>query len=646
MCGICGVIYPKGKLVQDDVLKRMLRTLIHRGPDDSGTFIKENVGLGVQRLSIIDIEGGHQPIHNEDKSAWITFNGEIYNYLELIEFLQEKGHRFYTKTDTECIVHLYEELGIECVKKLRGMFAFAIWDDDKKHLYLTRDRFGIKPLYYTEVDGKLIFASEIKAILEHPVITRDVDMTSLHDYLSFLYVPSPRTMFKGISKLPAAHWLKFSDGQLHIEQYWKLEFKARAEWKNGRMEDWKDESEYSAEEYAEQVYECLKESVKMRLMSEVPLGAFLSGGVDSSGIVAMMSKLISEPVKTFSIGFKSQGLYNELPYARMMVNQYQAEHHEFIVEPNAVELVPKVVWHLDEPIADASAILNYLVAQMAKEYVTVVLTGLGGDEVFAGYRRYCGNRMARWYERIPLALRHGFEKIINILPASEESRLLNYSRLAKKFIAGAHLSPEERYFSWNSFFTEELKNELYSEQLKAHLNSEPSFAVLKRYFDEVSSPEFLDKAQYVDQKTYLVEDPLMLTDKMSMANSLEARVPLLDHKLAELAAQIPASLRLKGMNTKYILKKALADIVPQEILQRQKQGFSMPIDTWLRNGLSNWCKELLSKRRIEKRGYFNYDTVRWLIQQHQDGKKDFSQHIWALLILEVWHTIFIDKEPM
>jgi asparagine synthase (glutamine-hydrolysing) len=632
MCGICGVIYPKDKLAQGDILKRMCDTLIHRGPDDSGMFIHENVGLGVQRLSIIDVAGGHQPIHNEDETVWIAFNGEIYNYLELREFLQKKGHSFYTKTDTECIVHLYEELGIECVKKLRGMFAFAIWDDNKKHLHLARDRFGIKPLYYTEVDGKLIFASEIKAILEHPAITRDVDLSSIHDYLSFLYVPSPRTMFSGIRKLPAAHWLKFSEGQLHIERYWKLEFNH-------------SDNVASEEEYAEQVYECLKESVKMRLMSEVPLGAFLSGGVDSSGIVAMIGKLMSEPVKTFSIGFKSQGLYNELPYARLMAKRYTTEHHEFIVEPNAVELVPKMVWHLDEPIADASAILNYLVAKMAKEYVTVVLTGLGGDEVFAGYRRYCGNRMARWYERIPTALRRGFiEKIINILPASEESRLLNYSRLAKKFIAGVHLSPEERYFSWNSFFTEELKINLYSEQLKAHLNSEPSFAVLKRYFDEVSSPEFLDKAQYVDQKTYLVEDPLMLTDKMSMANSLEARVPLLDHKLAELAAQVPASLRLKGLKTKYILKKALTDIVPKEILQRQKQGFSMPIDTWLRSGLSDWCRELLSKRQIEKRGYFNYDIIQWILQQHQGGKKDFSQHIWALLVLEVWHRIFIDKD--
>jgi asparagine synthase (glutamine-hydrolysing) len=657
MCGICGVIYPKDKLAQGDILKRMRDTLIHRGPDDSGMFINENVGLGVQRLSIIDVAGGHQPICNEDETIWIIFNGEIYNYLELMEFLQKKGHRFYTRTDTECIVHLYEELGIECFKKLRGMFAFAIWDNDKKHLHLARDRFGIKPLYYTEVDGKFIFASEIKAILEHPVITRDVDMTSLHDYLTFLYVPSPRTMFKGIKKLPAAHWLKFDEGKIHIERYWKLEFKAQPEWKIGRMEDWKewgkeemegkevwkDGSKCSEEEYAERVYECLKDSVKMRLMSEVPLGAFLSGGVDSSGIVAMMGELMSEPVKTFSIGFKSRGLYNELPYARLMAKRYNTEHHEFIVEPNIVELVPKVVWHLDEPIADASAILNYLVAQMAKEHVTVVLTGLGGDEVFAGYRRYCGNRMAQWYEKIPSALRHGvIERFINILPASREQRLLNYSLLAKKFIAGAHLSPEERYFSWNSFFTEELKASLYSEQLKARLNNKPSFTVLKGYFDEVDSPEFLDKSQYVDQKTYLVEDPLMLTDKMSMANSLEARVPLLDHKLAELAANIPASLRLKGMKTKYILKKALTDIVPQEILQRQKQGFAMPIDTWLRNGLSDWCRELLSKRQIEKRGYFNYDTIRWIIEQHQKGRKDFSQHIWALVILEIWHTIFID----
>ena len=631
MCGICGVLSSQNRLVEDNLIKRMLNMISHRGPDDSGIFIDKNIALGIQRLSIIDIQGGHQPIHNEDKTIWIVFNGEIYNYPELRELLQKKGHVFYTETDTECVVHLYEEMGIECVKELNGMFAFAIWDSIREHLYLVRDRLGIKPLYYAKSDGNLIFASEIKAILEHPAVDRNVDMTSLHDYLTFLYVPSPRTMFQGISKLPAAHWLRFANGNTSIERYWDLQFSH-------------EENAASEEEYVEQVYESLRESVKMRLMSEVPLSAFLSGGVDSSGIVAIMAGMMDEPVKTFSIGFKSKGLHNELPYARIMAEQYGTEHHEFIVEPDAVELISKVVWHLDEPMADASAILNYLVAQMAKEYVTVVLTGLGADEVFAGYRRYCGDRLAQRYKTIPTAIRYGFEKTVSILPASAESRLLNYSRLAKKFVAGTQLSPEERYFRWNSFFTEELKNSLYSEELKARLNGRPSFAVLERYFEDAGSSEFLDKAQYVDQKTYLVEDPLTLTDKMSMANSLEARVPFLDHKLVELSAKIPPSMRLKGLKTKYILKKALDGVVPKSILRRQKQGFSMPIDSWLRNGLSDWCADLLSRERIEERGYFNYDTVRWIVQEHQEGKKDFSQHIWALLLLEVWHTIFLDKQ--
>ena len=631
MCGICGVISSRSNFRQEDVLRRMCGKIAHRGPDDSGMFINEDVALGIQRLSIIDLAGGHQPIHNEDQTVWIVFNGEIYNYPELREFLQKKGHVFYTNTDTECIVHLYEEMGIECVKELNGMFAFAVWDSIRKHLYLVRDRLGIKPLYYAASDGNLIFASEIKAILEHPAIVRDIDMPSLHDYLTFLYVPSPKTMFQGISKLPAAHWLRFADGNIAIERYWDLQFSH-------------EENAASEEEYVEQVYESLRESVKMRLMSEVPLGAFLSGGVDSSGIVAIMAEMMDEPVKTFSIGFKSKGLYNELPYARMIAEQYGTEHHEFVVEPDAVELISRVVWHLDEPMADASAILNYLVAQMAKEHVTVVLTGLGGDEVFAGYRRYCGDRLAQRYERIPSPIRYVFEKIVDIFPASEESRILNYSRLAKKFIAGTQLSPEERYFSWNSFFTEELKNSLYSEKLKERLNGRPSLAVLEKYFAETDSSDFLDKVQYVDQKTYLVEDLLALTDKMSMANSLEARVPFLDHKLVELSARIPPGMRLKGLKTKYILKKALDDVVPRRILHRQKQGFSMPIDSWLRNGLRDWCADLLSKQRIEKRGYFNYDTVRWIIQEHQEGRKDFSQHIWALLILEVWHTIFLDKQ--
>ncbi|MBM3213196.1 asparagine synthase (glutamine-hydrolyzing), partial [Candidatus Poribacteria bacterium] len=517
----------------------------------------------------------------------------------------------------------------KCVEKLRGMFAFAIWDDNKKHLYLARDRFGIKPLYYSLQNGNFIFASEIKAILEYPMISRDIDISSLHDYLTFLYVPSPRTMFLGINKLQASHWLRFSDGQVFIEQYWKLQFNH-------------SENTMSEEEYSEQVYQCLKESVNLHLMSEVPLGAFLSGGIDSSGIVAIMAELMDRPVKTFSIGFGVQGLYNELQYARIIADRYSTEHQEFIVEPNAVELAAKIVWHLDEPMADASAVLNYLVARMAKEYVTVVLTGLGGDEIFAGYRRYCGNRIANWYGKIPPVLRYGFERIINILPASEESRLLNYSRLAKKFLAGSHLSPEERYFSLNSFFSEELKINLYSKRIRAQLDIKPSFDILKRYFDEVDSSDFLDRMQYVDQKTYLVEDPLMLTDKMSMANSLEARVPFLDHKVVGLAASIPPSLRLKGFETKYILKRSLDKVLPHEILNRKKQGFSMPIDTWLRNGLRDWCDDLLSEQRIKKRDYFNYNVVRWIIEKHREGKVDFSQHIWALLILEIWHSIFID----
>lgn len=608
--------------------------MVHRGPDDNGFYIDENVAIGIQRLSVIDLYTGHQPMGNEDKTIWVVFNGEIYNFKELKQVLEKEGHKFVTRSDTETIVHSYEEYGEECVKKFRGMFAIAVWDKEKKKLFLARDRLGIKPLYYTLVNGNLLFASEIKALLECEEVKRDVDLVGMHYFLTFLYIPTPLSMFKGIKKLPPAHTLSYINGEIDISQYWDLGFS------KGKIQ----REDY----YCEQILDLLKEAVKIRLISDVPLGVFLSGGIDSSSIVGLMSEgLINQTptakVKTFSIGYEERfASYNELKYSRLVAKHFGTDHHEFIVKPDAVDLLPKIIHHFDEPFADSSAISTYLVSQVARKHITVALSGIGGDEAFSGYPRYIGLQLARYYKKLPLFMRKNLLlRLTNQLPESTESG--DIIGRFKRFIRGGILPADERYLSWVSFFDNEAYNKLFTEELKNELLISDPFKIHKELLDKEWISEFLDRIFYLDVKTYLVDDLLAMGDRMSMANSLELRVPFCDHKLLELSASIPYSLKIKGLRLKYLLKRAVSRLLPKEIITKRKQGFMIPLGSWLQTELKDLTLDLLSSKSIKRRGYFNCDYIQWMLREHYEGRQNLSDQIWALMTLEMWHRIYIDN---
>ena len=631
MCGICGKINFSSEPVESSIINNMCSALSHRGPNDRGIYTNNEMGLGHVRLSIIDLSpAGHQPMSNENKQIWIVFNGEIYNYKDLKAELEMKGHKFNSNTDTEVIIHLYEEYGRDCVTKLNGMFAFAIWDESKKEMFLARDRVGIKPLFYFFDNEKLVFGSEIKSILQDESVKREIDLQALHDYLTFLYVPAPNTIFKKIKKLLPGHILICKGRNITVKKYWDLNYDQESEIKS---EDY----------YAEGLLELLKKSIKRRLISDVPLGAFLSGGIDSSAIVGLMSKLMNEPVKTFSIGFRSAGYHDERKYAMQIADMFKTEHHELEVEPDAVELLPKLVYHFDEPFADSSAVPIYLVSKMAKEYVTVILSGTGGDDILGGYRRYFADRLAEYYLKVPGFVNNLIHKIVNELPVSRTSIGGEYLLLMKKFIDCAPLAPEIRYISLVSFFSEDMKKQLYFDNSNDQTRS---LNILKSYFANVHTKEFLNKTLYVDLKTYVPDDLLVKEDRMTMAVGLEGRVPFLDHELIEFAATIPSNLKLKGFTTKYILKKSLANLLPKNIINRRKHGFAVPIGEWLKKDLKDFSRQILLESRTRQRGYFNHKYVEELLRRHQSGKQDFSQHLWSLLILELWHRVFIDSSKV
>ena len=628
MCGICGKLSFSPPIpVDGELLHRMCEVMRHRGPDDSGIYLKGCVGLGIRRLSIIDLDTGHQPISNEDESVWIVLNGEIYNFVELRRELEAKGHRFRTNTDTEVIVHLYEDFGEGCVQKLRGMFAFAIWDAREQKLFLARDRIGQKPLYYAIVNGSLIFGSEIKAILQDPEIERRINWEALDDYLTHLFVPSPKTIFQGIHKLPPAHYLTCKDGRIKIERYWRVTYRS-------------DENKGEAF-YAQRLAELLQESVKLRLVSDVPLGAFLSGGLDSSLVVAMMSGLSNRPVKTFSIGFKESS-YNELRYARLVAEHFGTDHREFEVTCDVVDLLPKLVWHFDEPFADSSAIPTYYVSKMTRQHVTVALSGDAGDEVFAGYRRYQARRMAQYFNLLPKwARRELIGSVVKRLPEPTSYYGASYVKKVKRFVEYAATVDENERTSWAPLFTAKQKDRLYSSQLKGHLSSyRESSQFLNQYFDQAYNEDMVAKMMWVDLMTYLPGDILTKVDRMSMAVSLEARAPFLDHKLVEFAAEIPTALKLKGLSTKYILKRSMSELLPKEIIRRSKQGFVVPMASWLKDQLSQCIEDLLLSETSIGRRYFNPRYIEGMVKEHREGRQDYSQHIWALLIFEVWHRMF------
>ncbi|MBV9958745.1 MAG: asparagine synthase (glutamine-hydrolyzing) [Acidobacteria bacterium] len=625
MCGIAGFIDRRASVAAREerasLLDRMLRRIAHRGPDDQGMFVEGTAALGMRRLSIIDLAGGHQPLSGCDPALTLVFNGEIYNYRELQRELEARGHSFRTHSDTETIAHAYEEFGAQCVDYLRGMFAFAIWDERAGRLFIARDRVGKKPLYYTLTpDGTFVFGSELKTLLEHPSVTRETNPDALDAYLSFGYVPDPLSIFRGIEKLPPGHHLTVEGGRVRVEQYWDFSYEPVEEKRE--------------EEYLEELRALLDEAVRLRLVSDVPLGAFLSGGVDSSAVVGLMSRAMSQPVKTFSIGF-NEDTYNELKYARVAAKAFGTEHHEFIVTPDICEIVDELVWHFDEPFADSSAIPTYMVSKMAREYVTVVLSGDGGDELFAGYTRYVVDRKRSGLARLPRVVREGVMQPI--------SRGLPHGAWGRNYLRNVSLAPLERYIDSISIFTELNKGSLYASDFKARLRGNSAGTeMFRKLTSQVKTGDAVDPLLYLDSKTYLPGDILTKVDRMSMAVSLEARVPLLDHKLIEFVTRIPASLKLKGLETKYIFKRAVADLVPAEILHRPKQGFGVPVADWINLQLRERIHETLTEQRTRERGLFDTHYVNLLLDEHERGRRDHSTALWSLLMLELWQRTFVD----
>lgn len=624
MCGICGVTYfDRERNVLEHLVKSMCDVIRHRGPDDEGWITKGNYGIGMRRLSIIDLFTGRQPISNEDGSIWIVFNGEIYNHVELRNKLIKKGHKFQTKCDTEVIVHAYEEYGEECPKKLNGMFGFAILDLKKQILFLARDRLGIKPLYYYHDSKKFAFGSELKSILQVPNIPREVDLRALDLFLTFEYIPSPYSIFQGIRKLPPGHSLTLKDGRINIREYWDLDF---------------DEKDIPEGELCEQLLELFQDAVKIRLMSDVPLGAFLSGGIDSSAIVAMMSRVMDRPVKTFSIGFK-EDTYNESHYAQQIANHFNTEHHVEIIEPNALELAEKLVGFLDEPFGDFSIFPTYLVSKMARKHVTVSLSGDGGDELFAGYDTYIANKAGRAYERLPRLLRNAMHPILSRIPPTEKKKgLINR---AKRFVEGMELPADLEHTRWMIFLQEGEKNKLYSDDLQDTLNGSDSFEFIRNYFNRVNTSDPLNRQLYVDIKSYLVDNILVKVDRMSMATSLETRVPFLDHRFVEFSATIPSRLKLQGKNTKYLFKKAMGDVLPPQILNRSKEGFSIPIKNWLKEDLKPLMLEVLDQQKIKREGFFNTNYVEQLKKEHLSGKENHSHRLWSMMVFGIWQDLYL-----
>src|SRR6266481_4264119 len=550
MCGIVGIVRNDAKAIDEVLLARMCAAIRHRGPDDDGFYVNGPVGLAMRRLSIIDLKGGHQPIHNQDRTAWIVFNGEIYNYLELREKLEKLGHTFYTNSDTEAIVHAYDRYGSDCAKHLRGMFAFAIWDERTQELFLARDRVGKKPLLYAQVNGQLIFGSEFSALLLHPEVSRDIDSEAIHYYLTFICVPAPLTAYRAIRKLEPGHWLLWRGGEIKTERYWQLDFSKKV-----RLDE---------EEAGERVVELLREAVRVRLMSEVPLGAFLSGGIDSSAVVALMAQESSEKIKTFSIGFDEQD-FSELHHARRVAEHVGADHHEFIVRPDAMEILPTLVEHYGEPFADSSAIPSYYVSKETRKYVTVALNGDGGDECFAGYQRYAAMSIAQKYGALPGA--GAIARISQAFPGFEDRpRIL---RRAKRFLTAASQPAVERYLRWISAFDEDARRNLYSDDFGHETSQYRTASIIEPWFAQANGAGIVDAALLADTMTYLPNDLLVKMDIASMAVSLEARSPFLDHHLMEYAASLPEKFKLRGLTTKYLLKRMLKKLLPAENLERR-----------------------------------------------------------------------------
>ncbi len=634
MCGICGIAIPEklNRLVDAATLVRMRDSLTHRGPDDGGVFIDEQVGLGHRRLSIVDLAGGHQPMCNEDGKIWISYNGEVYNHRDLRTALEERGHIYQSASDTETIIHLYEEQGARAVEQLRGMFAFAIWDQPRRRLVLSRDRLGIKPLYYTlSDDGVICFASEIKALIEARAVSAELNYDALADYAANRSTSGEDTLFRGVKRLLPGHTLVWDDGRVHIERYWDLSFAKPSEL-------------HSDAQYVEEFYDLFRESVRLRLMADVPLGMFLSGGIDSSAIVAAMSEMVSEPIKTFSVAFEEREA-NELEYARMVASRFGTDHHEIIVSPQQFfDSLPSLVYQEDEPIAHPSSIPLYFVSKLASQHVKVVLTGEGSDELLAGYDKYRKTvfniALGRAYHNsMPISIQRAVERAIFKMNGASRVR----QKLSRTFLC---LSPEieDIYFDNFSVFSRAMQQRLFTREARDQMSVRDPYRASLDLIGKSDSTELLDQLLAADMKTYLHE-LLMKQDQMSMAASIESRVPFLDHKLVEFAARLPVKMKLRGLTTKHILREAMRDRLPREILTRRKMGFPVPVGAWLRGQFRHVVDEYVLNSRALERGIFEPAFVRQLVARHRAGE-NHTERLWALINFEIWQRRFFDGEAI
>lgn len=627
MCGIYGIVAIRpGARVEPSDLAAMAGTQFHRGPDDEGAYVGERVALGMRRLSIIDLATGQQPIWNQDRTAVVVCNGELYNYRSVTERLVAAGHKFRTRSDVEILVHLYDERGLDLLDEVEGMFGFALWDETRDRFLLGRDRLGVKPLYYMEHEGRLIFASEIKAILTLVGGFSEPDPLALKEYLSFGYTPNDRSLFPGIKKLPPASLLVLQGGEIKVSSYWSPpkaidEGLSEADWV-GRIRD------------------DLEAAVESEMVSDVPLGAFLSGGLDSSAVVAAMAKRSDEPIRTYSIGFdtgKAGSYYNELPYAKAVAERFGTRHKEILVRPEVAELLPRLLWHMDEPVADSALITTFLVAEFARQDVKVILSGVGGDEIFGGYRRYLGEFYGLLYARLPAWLRSNLvAPAARWLPSDRHSPLMNLSRQARVFLESHERPFEERYRAYVQVFGREAAEALAQRLPQGGADSfDDAFAT-------ADGADALQRLMQVDLLTQLPNDLLMLTDKMTMASSIECRVPLLNHRLVETCSQIPAALRIRKGRLKNLLKLALRETLPRDILERPKRGFGAPMGAWLKEELAPLAEELLSREAVERRGWFDWSRIESLLAQHRASRADHTDHLICLINLEVWARLFLD----
>jgi asparagine synthase (glutamine-hydrolysing) len=627
MCGICGKLeFDLGAKVEPNLLKHMADAIIHRGPDDEGYYVKGQIGLGFRRLSIIDLSGGHQPLANEDGSIWIVFNGEIYNYKDLRALLLAKGHVFKTESDTEVIVHLYEEYGRDCLEKLRGMFGFAIWDSKKRSLFLARDRVGIKPLYYYLGKNFLSFASEMKAILVDPAVHREIDPAMIDRFLSYFYVPGPSTLLRNFCKLEPGHWLFVQDGKIQIQSYWDIDFHPT-------------EDHLSSEALEQKVVDLLDETVQLHMISDVPVGFLLSGGVDSTAMLSLASKKTDKPISSYTIGFEHPGVVDERPFARMAAKRFGSKHYEIsITAREFASFLPEYVWYMEEPVCEPASVALYYVSKLASQHVKVLISGEGGDEAFAGYHNYMYLSWVEVLKKVFGPFRSIVSTGMSLVGNMSDSRVL------KKYAPLMNADIEEHYLSRTStpfHYFNRTPSAVYTEQMLQRVDKSESTEITRNLVDRRASDGPLEKMLYLDTKTYLPDDLLIKADRMTMANSVELRVPFLDHKFLEFAARVPGKQKVRGFQMKYLLKKALANYVPEEIVRRRKEGFPNPSASWLAHELKDMVADILLDSKSLARGYFRRPAVEELINRNSKSVR-YSAEVFSLVVLELWHLTFLD----